>query len=111
MNYRRLMNETVVANNGNMSRGLKNQLSIVSAYVSDDLEAKLDLLKEAGISIHNYMGLRILEFKYDDINVVISTNNDKLETYKSNPQELVRDLRKYELQNIDNLSYNEEGGM
>ena len=42
MNIKRLMNETLVANNGELSRGLKNQLSIISAFENPELDSKLD---------------------------------------------------------------------
>lgn len=111
MNFRRLMNETIVANNGEMTRGLKNQLSIVSAFVNDDLELKLDTLKNYGISIYNYVGMRILEFHLDDIKEVLNENETKHSIYKANPQELVRDLRKKEQDNMNHMGYNELGGM
>lgn len=110
MNYRRLINETIVATNGEMSRGLKNQLTIVSAFIDNEFEEKLDYLKKVGIPVHSYMGLRILEFKLSDINEVITVNSNKMNIYKTNPQELVRDLRKNEIKN-GNLGYNEVGGM
>jgi len=37
MNIRKLMNETLVANNGELSRGLKNQLSILPAITNQNL--------------------------------------------------------------------------
>lgn len=97
MNIKRLINETIIASNGDMSRGLKNQLSIFSAFTSEDLEQKMNFLKQAGIPVHSYFGIRILEFKLSDINAVINANQAKLANYKNNPQELVKDLRSYEL--------------
>ena len=97
MNIKRLMNETLVANNGELSRGLKNQLSIVSAFENTELDSKLDYLKQIGLQIHNYVGLRILEFSLENIQKVITDNQAKIETYKINPQELVKDLRKSEI--------------
>lgn len=97
MNIKRLMNETLVANNGELSRGLKNQLSIVSAFENTELDSKLDYLKQIGLQIYNYVGLRILEFSLENIQKVITDNQAKIETYKINPQELVKDLRKSEI--------------
>ena len=86
MNIKRLINETIIASNGDMSRGLKNQLSIFSAFTSEDLEQKMNFLKQAGIPVHSYFGIRILEFKLSDINAVINANQAKLANYKNNPQ-------------------------
>jgi len=97
MNIKRLMNETLVANNGELSRGLKNQLSIISAFENPELDSKLDYLKKIGLQIYNYVGLRILEFSLENIQKVITDNQAKIETYKINPQELVKDLRKSEI--------------
>jgi len=99
MNFKRLMNETLVANSGDMSRGLKNQLTIVSAFADTELDAKLDYLKQKGISIYTYAGLRIIEFRLSDIQTVVNNNGPKLDTYRANPQELVKDLRKNEIAN------------
>lgn len=106
MNMKRLMNETLVANNGDLSRGLKNQLSIISAF-DTDLESKLDYIKETGLPIYSYAGLRVLEFNLESIQAVINDNKEKIETYRINPQELVRDLRKFEI----NLDPSKVGGM
>ena len=112
MNIKRLINETIISSNGDMSRGLKNQLSIFSAFVSEDLEQKMNFLKQAGIPVHSYFGIRILEFKLSDINAVINANQVKLANYKNNPQELVRDLRNYEIRiSGSNMDLEEIGGM
>ena len=112
MNIKRLINETIVANNGDMSRGLKNQLSIFSAFVTEELDQKLNFLKQAGIPVHNYIGIRVLEFRLSDINAVINANQAKLATYKNNPQELVRDLRNYEIKTTGStMDLEEVGGM
>lgn len=108
MNIKRLINETIISSNGDMSRGLKNQLSIFSAFTSEDLEQKMNFLKQAGIPVHSYFGIRILEFKLSDINAVINANQAKLANYKNNPQELVKDLRSYELKTNVNTEELEE---
>jgi DNA repair photolyase len=97
MNIRKLMNETLVANNGEMSRGLKNQLNMMPIIFDNTLEDKLDLLKKEGISVYNYCGLRVLEFNLNLIEKVLNENKSKLENYRANPQELVRDLREKEI--------------
>lgn len=107
MNIKRLIDDTLIANNGEMSRGLKNQLTIVSAYLDEDFERKLNTLKNVGISVYNYTGLRILEFNLYDIQEVLKANERKFDIYRANPQELVRDLRKREMIN----SPSEVGGM
>lgn len=112
MNLKRLMNETLTANNGEISRGIKNQLSLISAFLDNDLDNKLDFLKQTGISIYNYTGLRILEFNLEDIQTVISENGEKLDTYRTNPQELVRDLRQQEVNSKGTVfQLNEMGGI
>ena len=93
MNLKRLMNETLVATGGEMSRGLKNQISILNAFVDSSLDEKLDILKQYNIPVYNYTGIRVLEFSLDDIKIVLNENRAKLEAYQMNPQELVRDLR------------------
>lgn len=93
MNIRKLMNETLVANNGEMSRGLKNQLNMIPIIFDESLEEKLNLLKKEGISVYNYFGLRILEFDIRNMETVLKEKKAKLDTYRNNPQELVRDLR------------------
>ncbi len=112
MNLRKIMNETLIANNGDMSRGLKNQLNKLPLIASDELETKIALLKKEGISIYNYYGLRVLEFNYEIIETVLNDNRNKIDSYTSDPQELVRDLRKKE---IEEYGYNFEtdilGGM
>lgn len=97
MYIKRLMNETLAANNGDLSRGLKNQITIVSAFENNELESKLDYLKQVGLPIYSYIGLRILEFRLENIQKIIAENNAKMETYRINPQELVRDLRNAEI--------------
>ncbi len=110
MNFKRLMNETLVANSGDMSRGLKNQLTIVSAFANEELEKKMDYLKQKGISIYTYTGLRILEFSLPDIQVIIEEQSAKIDKYRANPQELVKDLRKREI-TVGNLNFNGMGDM
>lgn len=105
MNLRKIMNETLIANNGDMSRGLKNQLNKLPLIASPELEDKISLLKKEGISVYNYYGLRILEFNYNIIEKVISENGKKIDSYSSDPQELVRDLR---IQEIEEYGYNFE---
>lgn len=106
------MNETLIANNGDMSRGLKNQLNKLPLIANPELEDKIMLLKKEGISVYNYYGLRVLEFNYDILEKVLGENKNKIDSYSSEPQELVRDLRKKE---IDEYGYNFEtdilGGM
>lgn len=46
MNLRKIMNETLIANNGDMSRGLKNQLNKLPLIASPELEDKISLLKK-----------------------------------------------------------------
>jgi len=111
MNIRKLMNETLVATNGEMSRGLKNQLSLLPAFVDESIEDKLSLFKKEGISVFNYYGMRLLTFKLETIQSVLNENNDKLESYRANPQELVRDMRKSEMKQLNNLENNLIGGM
>ncbi len=93
MNIRKIMNETLIANNGEMSRGVKNQLNILPIIADENLDEKVSLLKKQGISFYNYTGLRILEFDYENILEVLNNNMMKLDIYRNDPQELVRDLR------------------
>ena len=112
MNIRKLMNETLVANNGEMSRGLKNQLNMMPIIFDESLEEKLNLLKKEGISIYNYFGLRVLEFNISAINAVLKENKTKFDTYRNNPQELVRDLRSLEIKEFGSgLESDMLGGM
>ncbi len=112
MNIRKLMNETLVANNGEMSRGLKNQLNMMPIIFDNTLEEKLNLLKKEGISVYNYCGLRVLEFDLRHIETVLKENKAKLENYRANPQELVRDLREREItENGSSLEADMLGGM
>lgn len=100
MNIRKLMNETLVANNGELSRGLKNQLSILPAITNQNLEEKIERLKKENIMVYSYYGLRILGFNLSDIEEVLKENMSKKESYQTNPQELVRDIRKKEIEEL-----------
>lgn len=112
MNIRKLMNETLVANNGEMSRGLKNQLNMMPIIFDNTLEDKLSILKKEGISVYNYCGLRVLEFSLNLIENVLNNNKSKLESYRTNPQELVRDLREEEIKEFGSgLETDMLGGM
>lgn len=97
MNIRKLMNETLVANNGEMSRGLKNQLNMMPIVFDGSLENKLNILKREGISVYSYFGLRVLEFDLKNIEATLKANKNKFEIYRTNPQELVKDLRAQEI--------------
>lgn len=112
MSIKQLLDETLKATNGEMSRGLKNQLTILNAFDKVDYEKKLNLLKEYNISIFNYYGMRVLEFHISDLEEVLKENANKIESYQANSQELVRDLRKKEIQILGNsLDYDMTGGM
>ncbi len=100
MNLRNIINETLVANNGEVSRGIKNQLNILPAIIDEDLEKKVELLKKEKISFYNYNGLRILEFSLENLAKTLEKNSEKKEIYSTNPQELVRDLRAQEIEII-----------
>ncbi len=93
MNIRKIMNETLIANNGEMSRGLKDQLNILPMIADNTLDDKVALLKKQGISFYSYQGLRTLAFTYDNLLEVINNNTAKIDIYRTNPQELVKDLR------------------
>ena len=112
MNIRKLMNETLVANNGEMSRGLKNQLNMMPIIFDHSSEEKLDILKKEGISAYSYCGLRLLEFNVNHLETVLNDNRAKIENYRANPQELVRDLRTKEIQEYgSSLETDMLGGM
>ena len=112
MNIRKLMNETLVANNGEMSRGLKNQLNIIPMIFDESLESKLNVLKREGISVYSYFGLRVLEFELKNIETTLKANKNKLEIYRANPQELVKDLRTAEIaENGSSLEADMLGGI
>lgn len=97
MNLKKLMNESLIANNGEISRGMKNKISLLNAFYNDDIDEKIEILNQYDISIYNYNGLRILEFSNTDIKEVLEENFEKLELYRNDLQELVRDLRKKEI--------------
>ncbi len=111
MNLKQLMNDTLAANNGDISRGLKNQLTILNAFIKEDLEEKVNILKQNEIPVYSYYGLRVLEFNLEDIQNVISENNAKLDIYRSNPQELVKDIRLKEISSGKYVTLNGIGGM
>lgn len=112
MKFVQIMNETLNANNGELSRGLKNQVTIVPAITNDDLNEKINLLKESEINVYNYIGIRALEFSYNIIQKTLQNNSEKLDIYRSNLQEFVRDLRKEEINDFgSNLEIDNMGGM
>lgn len=112
MNIKQLLDETLKATNGEISRGLKNQVTILNAFKDNDLEEKLKVLNQSNISAFNYYGMRILEFHINDIKEVLSENTEKIDSYRNNPQEFVRDLRKKEIKILgSSLEYDMMGGM